>query len=122
MGYALRHVEDLRKTFTEYLRVLKPGAKVLLLEITRPRSGPGYQLLKFYLKYVIPLVSRVFRRSADASVMMSYYWDTIEKCVPPETILAALRDAGFDEPRRDVVWGIISEYTGTKPKTAKIPG
>lgn len=116
MGYALRHVEDLRRTFTEYLRVLKPGARVLLLEITSPRTGLGYQLLKFYLKYVIPLISRIFRRSADASVMMSYYWDTIENCVPPETILAALRDAGFDEPRREVVAGIFSEYTGTKPR------
>ena len=38
MGYALRHVSDLRAAFAEYRRVLKPGAVVLLLEISRPRS------------------------------------------------------------------------------------
>ena len=38
MGYALRHVADLRALFTEYARVLKPGGKVLILEITRPQG------------------------------------------------------------------------------------
>ena len=37
MGYALRHVSDLRATFGEYRRVLRPGGKVLILEISRPR-------------------------------------------------------------------------------------
>jgi demethylmenaquinone methyltransferase/2-methoxy-6-polyprenyl-1,4-benzoquinol methylase len=115
MGYALRHVEDLRAAFAEYLRVLKPGASVLLLEITRPRGGSGYRLLKVYLKHVVPFLTRVFRGSREAGVLMSYYWDTIENCVPPETILGALAQAGFADARRDVVLGIFSEYRAWKP-------
>ena len=38
MGYALRHVADLRSTFQEYHRVLAPGGRLLILEITPPRS------------------------------------------------------------------------------------
>src|SRR5262245_31559666 len=36
MGYALRHVMDLEQTFHEYHRVLRPGGKVLILEVTKP--------------------------------------------------------------------------------------
>jgi demethylmenaquinone methyltransferase/2-methoxy-6-polyprenyl-1,4-benzoquinol methylase len=115
MGYALRHVEDLVVTFREYLRALKPGGKVLLLEITRPEGRVQYQMVKFYLKHVVPVVTRVFRRSAEAEKLMRYYWDTIEACVPPADILAALETAGFQQVKRHVLNGMFSEYSAVKP-------
>lgn len=115
MGFALRHVADLGKAFAEYQRILKPGGKILLLEITRPRGKIAIMLLKFYLKIIIPNIARVFRRSADSKVLMRYYWDTIEMCVPPETIVAALKATGLENAKRNVVLSIFSEYSGTKP-------
>jgi demethylmenaquinone methyltransferase/2-methoxy-6-polyprenyl-1,4-benzoquinol methylase len=115
MGYALRHVADLGAAFAEYQRVLKPGGKILLLEITRPRGPIGTFFLKVYLKGIIPNLARIFRRSADTKVLMRYYWDTIEQCVPPETIVAALKKTGLEGVKRDVVLGIFSEYSGIKP-------
>jgi demethylmenaquinone methyltransferase/2-methoxy-6-polyprenyl-1,4-benzoquinol methylase len=115
MGFALRHVEDLYRTFCEYRRALKPGGKVLLLEITRPESRLHYSFLKFYLKHVIPILTRLGRRSADAEALMRYYWDTIEACVPPQTILDALVRAGFAAPRRNVLHGMFSEYMAVNP-------
>lgn len=115
MGYALRHVADLQAAFSEYLRVLKPGGKILLLEITRPEGKLSTAFLRFYLKGVIPNLARIFRRSADTKVLMRYYWDTIEQCVPPTTILQALQQVGVESPQRNLVLGIFSEYSGTKP-------
>ncbi len=115
MGYALRHVADLEKTFREYRRVLKPGGKVLLLEITRPQNRFGFHVLRVYMRGVVPALTRIFRRSRDAQVLMRYYWDTIENCVPPKTILAALENAGFEQVERTAVMGIFSEYTGRVP-------
>ncbi len=112
MGYALRHVADLKDTFVEYRRVLKSGGKVLLLEITRPKNRIGFHLLRFYLRGVVPLMARLFRRSPETQELMRYYWDTIENCVPPESILEALKAAGFKDVQRHVVFGIFSEYTG----------
>ncbi|MEX0914422.1 MAG: class I SAM-dependent methyltransferase, partial [Wenzhouxiangellaceae bacterium] len=105
MGYALRHVADLDQTFAEYRRVLRPGGKVLLLEITRPQNRLGFHLLRFYMRGVMPLITRVFRRSPEAQVLMRYYWDTIEHCVPPETILSALERAGFEQVQWNAQWG-----------------
>jgi demethylmenaquinone methyltransferase/2-methoxy-6-polyprenyl-1,4-benzoquinol methylase len=115
MGYALRHVADLGAAFSEYQRVLKPGGKILLLEITRPESKFAIALLKFYLKGIIPNLARIFRRSADTKVLMRYYWDTIEQCVPPATIVKALETTGLQNSKRAIVMGVFSEYTGTKP-------
>ena len=114
MGYALRHVPDLDQTFEEYRRVLKPGGRLLLLEITRPASAPGRALARIYFGTIVPLVTRIGTGSAHAAELMRFYWETIARCVPPETVLASLGRAGFATPDRVVVHGIFSEYTATR--------
>lgn len=114
MGYALRHVADLHATFQEYRRVLKPGGKVVLLEITRPSSRLQHHFLKLYLGRIVPFLARFGRGGRTSQELMEYYWDTIETCVPPEVILDALRDAGFSNVERSVQHGILSEYTGVR--------
>ena len=58
--------------------------------------------------------TRLARRSAEAQELMRYYWDTIETCVPPATILAAMHDAALVDCQRRVELGIFSEYTGIR--------
>jgi len=103
MGYALRHVADLRGTFSEYRRVLKPGGRLLILEITPPESRLRHNLLAFYMGRVVPLLARFGRGGRTSQVLMRYFWDTIEKCVPPATILGALEEAGFREVSREAL-------------------
>jgi demethylmenaquinone methyltransferase/2-methoxy-6-polyprenyl-1,4-benzoquinol methylase len=115
MGYALRHVSDLDAAFREYFRVLKPGATVCLLEITRPRGRLALLGLRIYMKGIVPLLTRLVASQRDTAKLMEYYWDTIETCVPPETILAALERAGFEKVQRKIDLGIFSAYTAVKP-------
>lgn len=114
MGYALRHVGDLADAFAEYRRVLKPGGKVVVLEITRPQNRLGLLLLKGYMRYLVPSVAGLFSRNVTVRKVMEYYWDTIEACVPPEAVLAGLAEAGFAAPDRHRVLGIFSEYSAKK--------
>lgn len=115
MGYALRHVADLATVFAEFHRALRPGGRLCVLEITRPRSRLGMIGMKLYMRGVVPVLARLFGHSREMPALMRYYWDTIEACVPPETVLAQLRDAGFVDVERHMVGPIFSEYHATRP-------
>ena len=117
MGIALRHVPDLIATFREYHRVLEPGGKVWILEGHLPESKLGHALTRFVWKTLIPGLTLASTRDREAKVLMDTYRDTVEKCVPPETILASMRIAGFADAKfKVVVPGAFCEYTGTKAK------
>jgi demethylmenaquinone methyltransferase/2-methoxy-6-polyprenyl-1,4-benzoquinol methylase len=110
MGYALRHVSDISVVFAEFHRVLKPGGRLCILEITRPRGRAATALLKFYMRTLVPMLTKVVARHAETATLMRYYWDTIEACVPPSELMRALKAAGFDQVERYVEVGIFSEY------------
>lgn len=116
MGIALRHVADLRAAFSEYLRVLKPGGTVWLLESHVPESTLGHRLTKFVWAKVIPGLTLLTTRDRDAKLLMDFYWDTVEKCVPPATIVQTMREVGFSPARSKVVVpGAFVEYIATRP-------
>jgi demethylmenaquinone methyltransferase/2-methoxy-6-polyprenyl-1,4-benzoquinol methylase len=114
MGYALRHVSDLSAAFREFHRVLKVGGRVCLLEISRPDSAIQRVLLKFHMRSLVPLASRLVARHAGMPELMRYYWDTIEACAAPTAIIAGLSGAGFSAVERRVDLGIFSSYHARK--------
>jgi demethylmenaquinone methyltransferase/2-methoxy-6-polyprenyl-1,4-benzoquinol methylase len=114
MGYALRHVIDLVAVLREYGRVLRPGGRLVILELTQPRSGALRALTKVYLKHVVPGMA-MLGGGRKARMLMRYFWDTIESCVPPETIVDAMSAAGLEQARWQLMYGIFSEYTAVKP-------
>jgi demethylmenaquinone methyltransferase / 2-methoxy-6-polyprenyl-1,4-benzoquinol methylase len=115
MGYALRHISDLSAAFHEFFRVLKPGGRICLLEITRPDKPIPRAMLKAYMRGVVPFLAGLLGRDAESPKLMRYYWDTIDACAAPHEILAAIRDAGFENVRRHVELGVFSEYCANKP-------
>ncbi|HLL17836.1 MAG TPA: class I SAM-dependent methyltransferase [Rubrivivax sp.] len=115
MGYALRHIADVAAAFGEFHRVLKPGGRLLVLEITKPAGTLPRALLKAYMRAVVPTIARIVGRRRDTAHLWRYYWDTIEACIEPESLMSALRTAGFTQVKRGVSLGIFSEYTALKP-------
>ncbi|HXH81850.1 MAG TPA: class I SAM-dependent methyltransferase [Candidatus Tectomicrobia bacterium] len=118
IGYALRHVADLGQAFAECRRVLRPGGRLLVLEISHPPSPARRQAIRLYFTAVLPLLVGLSTRNRHARLLLRYYWDTIAACVPPETILDALRGTGFAGAERRLLAGCFSEYAAVAPARA----
>lgn len=118
MGYALRHISDLSAAFTEFHRVLKPGGRLCLLEITAPEGRLGRGLLRVYMRGVVPVLARLSGSGADTALLWRYYWDSIDACAPPARVIDTLQAVGFQQARRHVdqpFLSIFSEYQAVKP-------
>jgi demethylmenaquinone methyltransferase/2-methoxy-6-polyprenyl-1,4-benzoquinol methylase len=115
MGYALRHISDLSVAFAEFYRVLRPGGRLCVLEITSPRGTLSRAFVRAWFHGVVPRIAAAVAGRGDAPLLMRYYWDTIEACVPPETILRTLADVGFLDIGRQTDLQIFSAYHARKP-------
>ena len=119
MGYALRHIGDLALAFREFHRVMKPGARLCLLEITRPEKGLAGTLIEAYMKGVVPALARLVGSAEGTGRLWRYYWDTIEACATPAQVLATLEAAGFVGVRRHIetrALSMLAEYQAIKPE------
>jgi len=114
MGYALRHIGDLTVAFTEFERVLKPGGRLCILEITQTKSRFGRWLLKGYMRGLIPLITAFISKQKDTATIWRYFWDSIEACVPPAQVIDTLNAAGLTQVKRHLSIGIFSEYQAIK--------
>ncbi len=119
MGYAVRHVSDLVAAFSEYRRVLRPGGRVIIMEIGPARGRMTKAALGFWISKAVPAMHAVFGRGQGryrrAVALMGYYRDTLDACVAPAVIEDALSRAGFAGVKCTVSLGLFREYTGTAP-------
>jgi len=114
MGYALRHVPDWTCAFREFARVLRPGGRVVLLEITRPASRSGKIIFDGYFGWVLPMLGLLFTWRPSAWQLYRYYWRTMVAAHPPAAVLAALDQAGFAAAQHRLKYGCMSEYVAKK--------
>ncbi len=59
-AFGVRNFEDIDKSFSEVLRVLKPGGVFMFIELTTPEKPPMKELYQFYTKKIMPLLSGIF--------------------------------------------------------------
>ena len=115
MGYALRHVEDLRGTFREYYRVLKPGGTILVLELMRPTSKLLYRMVHLYFRLAVAFISWPGIGGKDGGRLIRYYWDTINQFVGSDTVKSTLSESGFTKVKSHQILNFFTEFTGVKP-------
>ena len=109
-AFGVRNFENLAAGFREKRRVLKPGGRADILELSAPNAFPMRQLHRFYLRYWIPLIGRLLTGHARE---YAYLPASVEQVPQGDAMLDLLREAGFGDCLCETfTFGICSCYTG----------
>ena len=111
VGFGARNFSDLDRGLAEMARVVKPGGRVVVLEITTPRKPPLSTFYSLWFYRIVPLIGRV----TGEEEAYTYLPNSVKRFPAPEGLGAAMERAGL----REIRWvltagGIIAIHVGTK--------
>lgn len=111
-AFGIRNFQDLDKGLSEMCRVLQPGGKLVIIELTTPVNFILKQLFNIYSKYVLPLYGRIVSKDRSA---YSYLNKTIAAFPQGEQMKSILFKAGFCNANfQRLTFGICTMYTAEK--------
>jgi demethylmenaquinone methyltransferase/2-methoxy-6-polyprenyl-1,4-benzoquinol methylase len=101
VGFGVRNLSDLRSGFLAFARVLRPGARLVILEFTEPPNRALRGLYNFYFHRILPVVGRVVSGHPWA---YSYLPESVKEFPGPEALAVLLAESGF----KDVEWRLVT--------------
>src|SRR5690242_7568961 len=112
VGFGVRNLADLDLGLSEARRVLKPGARLVILEFTTPRFAPLRAAYLFYFRRLLPLIGRAVSKHTDA---YTYLPESVLNFPDPDALSGRLETAGFSDVRYELLTGgICAIHHGTR--------
>jgi len=111
VGFGARNFSDLRQGLAEMARVVRPGGRVVVLEITTPTKPPLSTFYRFWFDRLVPAMGRI----AGDSDAYEYLPSSVRRFPGPEGLAASMERAGLEHIRWILTaGGIIAVHVGTK--------
>lgn len=111
--YGLRNVEDRARALGEFLRVLKPGGGLVILEFSRPPSALFRRLYDWYSLRILPRIGAWVSGDPGA---YAYLPESIRGFPEQQALAGELERAGFDRVGwTNLTGGIVALHTGFRP-------
>jgi demethylmenaquinone methyltransferase / 2-methoxy-6-polyprenyl-1,4-benzoquinol methylase len=110
VGFGARNFSDLEQGLREMARVVRPGGRVVVLEITTPTKPPLSTFFSLWFDRIVPLLGRI----TGEDQAYSYLPSSVKRFPGPRELGSIMHGVGL----RDVRWvltagGIIALHSGT---------
>lgn len=112
VAFGVRNFEHLEKGLNEMSRVLRPGAKAIILEFSSPTIFPVKQFYHLYFRYITPVIGKWIAHSRDA---YAYLPESVKAFPQGKAMVAILKQNGFQQATcKSLTLGICSVYCAIK--------
>jgi demethylmenaquinone methyltransferase/2-methoxy-6-polyprenyl-1,4-benzoquinol methylase len=113
VGFGVRNLSDLNRGLTEMRRVLSPGGRLVILEITQPTRPPLSSFFSLWFDRIVPLLGRL----AGDPEAYSYLPESVRSFPSPLGLAEKMDAAGFERIRWSLLaGGIIAIHSGAAAK------
>jgi demethylmenaquinone methyltransferase/2-methoxy-6-polyprenyl-1,4-benzoquinol methylase len=127
VGFGARNFDDLRRGLAEMARVVRPGGRVVVLEITTPTRAPLSLFYRVWFDRVVPALGRIAGGAGGLSARMrgtdvdhtiadayTYLPDSVKRFPGPAALAGEMARAGLDEINYLLLaGGIVAIHAGT---------
>jgi demethylmenaquinone methyltransferase/2-methoxy-6-polyprenyl-1,4-benzoquinol methylase len=110
VGFGARNFSDLDRGLAEMARVVRPGGRVVVLEITSPTRPPLSTFYRLWFDRAVPMIGRL----AGDPEAYSYLPDSVKRFPGPHELAARMDRRGLDVRYILTAGGIIALHAGTR--------